>query len=299
MSIKLKYKQSEFETNCIIWDRDSFFVDFNCYWSRLTALIAQHIAEHTTNNWGNFNLIRTKTIKLLGIDSEKGTAESSSPIKILPLNIFPYLLAINLKEVLQDKSIDELNCLFRILIDKSLKECQSYIKSSVLSKNIGIIKELNKKTKQTLITNDSKENNDLFLNESGLINYIDENYPLVFKEQLNYILDEKTIFLTNNLFLYDSFLKQDIKQILLIEDIGLVSFEDTTINNLIEINVDGASRGNPGESAIGIVFTRDNKIIDEVSEYLGIHTNNYAEYTALIRALEISKQKEYKNIEIF
>ncbi|OGI18671.1 MAG: hypothetical protein A3B68_01410 [Candidatus Melainabacteria bacterium RIFCSPHIGHO2_02_FULL_34_12] len=71
------------------------------------------------------------------------------------------------------------------------------------------------------------------------------------------------------------------------------------MNNLIEINVDGASRGNPGESAIGIVFTRDNKIIDEVSEYLGIHTNNYAEYTALIRALEISKQKEYKNIEIF
>lgn len=54
------------------------------------------------------------------------------------------------------------------------------------------------------------------------------------------------------------------------------------------INIDGASSGNPGPSGIGVVIrdADDEQIISELSEYHGKMTNNAAEYTALIRALE-------------
>lgn len=51
--------------------------------------------------------------------------------------------------------------------------------------------------------------------------------------------------------------------------------------------VDGASRGNPGPAGLGIVLAdSDGNIVKEVAEPLGITTNNVAEYSALIRALE-------------
>ena len=55
---------------------------------------------------------------------------------------------------------------------------------------------------------------------------------------------------------------------------------------------DGGSRGNPGKSAYAIGVTQDGKIIHEHSEFLGINTNNYAEYRGLIAA--ISKALELK-----
>ena len=48
---------------------------------------------------------------------------------------------------------------------------------------------------------------------------------------------------------------------------------------------DGGSRGNPGKSAYAIVITENGRIIFEKSEYLGIHTNNYAEYRGLIAGI--------------
>lgn len=49
---------------------------------------------------------------------------------------------------------------------------------------------------------------------------------------------------------------------------------------------DGGSRGNPGKSAYAIVVVEDGEIVHEHSEYLGIHTNNYAEYRGLIAGIE-------------
>ncbi|OGI08657.1 MAG: hypothetical protein A3I68_01125 [Candidatus Melainabacteria bacterium RIFCSPLOWO2_02_FULL_35_15] len=67
---------------------------------------------------------------------------------------------------------------------------------------------------------------------------------------------------------------------------------------MITVNIDGASKGNPGPSSVGIVFQKDKKLIKEVSEFIGNHTNNFAEYTALIRALEISLEYGFQDIEI-
>ncbi len=48
---------------------------------------------------------------------------------------------------------------------------------------------------------------------------------------------------------------------------------------------DGGSRGNPGKSAFAIVVSRDGKVVHEHAEFLGVHTNNYAEYRGLIAAI--------------
>ncbi len=52
------------------------------------------------------------------------------------------------------------------------------------------------------------------------------------------------------------------------------------------INIDGASSGNPGEAGIGVVVRQDQQTVKEISKSLGIATNNVAEYTALIYALQ-------------
>ena len=54
----------------------------------------------------------------------------------------------------------------------------------------------------------------------------------------------------------------------------------------LEIYIDGASKGNPGHSGVGIVIYRDGLRIKYLSNYIGIATNNVAEYTAFIYALE-------------
>lgn len=66
----------------------------------------------------------------------------------------------------------------------------------------------------------------------------------------------------------------------------------------IIIYTDGASRGNPGPAAAGIVFLNEKGgNLKEFSEYLGPDfTNNEAEYQALILALNKFKQMFGKKI---
>lgn len=56
--------------------------------------------------------------------------------------------------------------------------------------------------------------------------------------------------------------------------------------SILQINTDGGSRGNPGPSAIGVSATSDQKVIFQISKYIGETTNNVAEYTAVIEALK-------------
>jgi len=60
---------------------------------------------------------------------------------------------------------------------------------------------------------------------------------------------------------------------------------------------DGGSRGNPGPSAYAIVVTLNDKIIHEHSEFLGNHTNNYAEYRGLIAGLTKALELKAENVE--
>ena len=61
----------------------------------------------------------------------------------------------------------------------------------------------------------------------------------------------------------------------------------------VKVYTDGASSGNPGPSGIGIVVLdeKDN-IIHTHKKFLGIRTNNYAEYSALIEAVKLLQKLE-------
>lgn len=51
------------------------------------------------------------------------------------------------------------------------------------------------------------------------------------------------------------------------------------------IYIDGASRNNPGKAGAGIVMKKDGEVVSREGFYLGIKTNNQAEYYALLIAL--------------
>lgn len=66
------------------------------------------------------------------------------------------------------------------------------------------------------------------------------------------------------------------------------------------MHVDGASRGNPGDSGIGVVIKdRDKRTVEEYCEYIGQYTNNVAEYMALICGLQKAKKYNPGQLKIF
>jgi len=67
----------------------------------------------------------------------------------------------------------------------------------------------------------------------------------------------------------------------------------------LEIFIDGASRGNPGPSGIGVIFYDDNKnVVKKLFKFIGNTTNNMAEYTSLIYALQEALIDGYKEVTI-
>lgn len=66
------------------------------------------------------------------------------------------------------------------------------------------------------------------------------------------------------------------------------------------IFTDGASRGNPGPASYGFVIKENNKIFYQEGKFIGVTTNNVAEYTAVLQALKYAKnQKDIKEIIIY
>lgn len=73
----------------------------------------------------------------------------------------------------------------------------------------------------------------------------------------------------------------------------------TTLDHIIAYT-DGGSRGNPGPSASGYVLMDEKEqLLEEGGEYLGITTNNQAEYQAVKLALENAKKYQPKEISFF
>lgn len=63
---------------------------------------------------------------------------------------------------------------------------------------------------------------------------------------------------------------------------------------------DGASKGNPGKASLGfVIYDQNDNIIKTYNEYLGIRTNNYAEYMGLLRGLEWAIKNDIRDIKIF
>lgn len=69
-------------------------------------------------------------------------------------------------------------------------------------------------------------------------------------------------------------------------------------DDAVVIYSDGGSRGNPGPSAAGyIILDSRQEVIAEGGEYLGITTNNQAEYQGVRLGLEKAKELGYKKVD--
>jgi len=66
----------------------------------------------------------------------------------------------------------------------------------------------------------------------------------------------------------------------------------------VEIFCDGGARGNPGPSAAAFVVFKNDKAVYQESRYLGVNTNNYAEYTSLLMALEWINKNANSDVKI-
>jgi ribonuclease HI len=67
----------------------------------------------------------------------------------------------------------------------------------------------------------------------------------------------------------------------------------------LTIYTDGASRNNPGEAGAGAYILQDNKPVGELARYLGMTTNNIAEYTAAIMGLEYAVTQGASRVNLF
>jgi len=64
-------------------------------------------------------------------------------------------------------------------------------------------------------------------------------------------------------------------------------------------NIDGAARGNPGPASYGVVIRRpDGTPLETIGKYIGRHTNNVAEYYALIAALDYAAANRIKRLRV-
>ncbi len=69
--------------------------------------------------------------------------------------------------------------------------------------------------------------------------------------------------------------------------------------NKLQIFTDGGARGNPGPAGIGVVIWSGNELVGRHKKYIGVATNNQAEYKAVILALEEVKKLSVEELEFF
>ena len=77
-----------------------------------------------------------------------------------------------------------------------------------------------------------------------------------------------------------------------------MSKASTDIQEVIA-HIDGGSRGNPGPAAYAVVVnTADGTRLASLSRYLGHATNNVAEYSGLLAALDYALEHNYRRLKV-
>lgn len=70
-------------------------------------------------------------------------------------------------------------------------------------------------------------------------------------------------------------------------------------SNKFSLHFDGGSRGNPGISGSGYIIKSQTDTVVQGCVYIGVATNNQAEYTGLIEGLKQALSLGVKNIDIY
>lgn len=84
------------------------------------------------------------------------------------------------------------------------------------------------------------------------------------------------------------------------KDSGAGLFADeASYEGWITAYCDGGSRGNPGPAGFGVYIQDEaGKMLAELSEFLGIKTNNFAEYSGLLAALNFAIEQGYPRLRV-
>lgn len=68
----------------------------------------------------------------------------------------------------------------------------------------------------------------------------------------------------------------------------------------IKVFTDGGARGNPGPAGAGVaLFDEEGNMIIGNARYLGVSTNNQAEYEAVIDALTLAKKYRATHVDVY
>src|SRR5258707_4618239 len=68
----------------------------------------------------------------------------------------------------------------------------------------------------------------------------------------------------------------------------------------VRVYSDGAARGSSGPSGAGAVLVDSSgNVVDRLGKYLGIQTNNYAEYMGLLLGLKRARELGIREVEVF
>jgi ribonuclease HI len=73
----------------------------------------------------------------------------------------------------------------------------------------------------------------------------------------------------------------------------------TTGSGWISAHCDGGARGNPGPAGFGaVVQDASGEVLAELSEFLGIQTNNFAEYSGLLAVLDFALKHGHPRLRV-
>jgi ribonuclease HI len=68
----------------------------------------------------------------------------------------------------------------------------------------------------------------------------------------------------------------------------------------LRVYSDGAARGNPGPAGAGAVLLEPSgQVVDRIGKFLGVQTNNFAEYMGLLLGLKRARELGVQEVEVF
>ena len=71
------------------------------------------------------------------------------------------------------------------------------------------------------------------------------------------------------------------------------------LSEIITAHCDGGARGNPGPAGYGVEITDSTgAVVAELSEFLGIRTNNFAEYSGLLASLQYALDHSHRSLRV-
>lgn len=75
--------------------------------------------------------------------------------------------------------------------------------------------------------------------------------------------------------------------------------KESTRDARLSVHIDGGARGNPGSAGAGVYLELDGRPWRGIYAFLGERTNNFAEYSALLIALEFALKEGFSQLEVY